>query len=316
MLLIAQDQETLRVESPVAASDPRFADYVASLVGAPVEPGDAYTVLRNGDGVSADARRDRASAKTRINFETYVFKDGDIGDRFLAALERAAQRGVTVRMILDPIGSVLGDTNSERLKKAGAQLAWFNPLGFWALEESNYRTHRKTLVVDGDVAFTGGMGIADQWLGNAQDKEHWRDTQFQDHRSRRARARSVVLRKLDRIRRPSRRRRSIPSCRRGATGARSVVVWSNPMAGASNVKLLYLLAIGAARKTHRHPIAVHHARPVHALEPRPRRASAASGFACWPKARSPTPCRSSTPAATTTRICSTRASRSSNTSRR
>ena len=247
LLLLAQDQDTLRVESPVDAADPRFADYVASLVGAAVEPGDAYVVLRNGAAfppmLNAIER-----AKKRITFETYVFKEGGVGDQFLAALEQAAQRGVSVRMILDPIGSVVGDTNQERLKKAGVQLAWFNPLEFWALEESNYRTHRKTLVVDGDVAFTGGMGIADQWLGNAQDRDHWRDTQFQ--------ITGPAVRALEAsfyenwIESGGRSAPALdPELPSRATGARSIVLWSNPTAGASNVKLLYLIAIGAARKT-------------------------------------------------------------------
>ena len=247
LLLLAQDQETLRVESPVDASDPRFADYVASLVGAAVEPGDAYTVLRNGDAFPPMLAAIQ-QAKKRITFETYVFKEGGIGDEFIAALEQAAQRGVTVRMILDPIGSVLGSDNQERLKKAGVQLSWFNPLQFWALEETNYRTHRKTLVVDGDVAFTGGMGIADQWLGQAQDPEHWRDTQFQ--------ITGPAVRALEAsfyenwIESGGRSAPALdPELPSRATGARSVVLWSNPTAGASNVKLLYLLAIGAARTT-------------------------------------------------------------------
>lgn len=247
LLLIAQDQETLRVDSPVAASDPRFADYVASLVGAAVASGDTYTVLRNGDAFPPmlDAIE---KARTRINFETYVFKDEAIGERFLEALERAAARGVTVRMILDPIGSVLSQDNQQRLERAGITLVWFNPLRFWTLEETNYRTHRKVLVVDGAIAFTGGMGVADQWLGNAQDAEHWRDTQFQ--------VTGPAVRALE----ASFYENWIESGGRSApaldpeppprpTGARSVVLWSNPTAGASNVKLLYLLALGAARRT-------------------------------------------------------------------
>ncbi|MGH9222202.1 MAG: phospholipase D-like domain-containing protein [Vicinamibacterales bacterium] len=247
LLLLAQDQETLRVESPVDASDPRFADYVASLVGAAVEPGDAYIVLRNGDAFPPMLSAIQ-QAKRRITFETYVFKEGGIGDEFVTALAQAAQRGVTVRMILDPIGSVLGSDNQERLKKAGVQLTWFNPLRFWALEETNYRTHRKTLVVDGEVAFTGGMGIADQWLGQAQDPEHWRDTQFQIS--------GPAVRALEAsfyenwIESGGRSAPALdPELPSRATGARSVVMWSNPTAGASNVKLLYLLAIGAARTT-------------------------------------------------------------------
>ena len=178
LLLVAQDQDTLRVESPIAASDPGFAEYVASLMGAAVEPGDAYVVLRNGEAFPPmlDAIR---NARSRIVFETYVFKEEGIGERFIEALEQAARRGVTVRVIVDPIGSVLGTASQERLAAAGVQLAWFNPLRFWTLEETNYRTHRKVLVVDGAVAFTGGMGVADQWLGNAEDPDHWRDTQFQ-----------------------------------------------------------------------------------------------------------------------------------------
>ena len=247
LLLVAQDQETLRVDSPVDAADPRFADYVASLVGAAVEPGDVYTVLRNGDAFPPmlDAIE---KSRTRINFETYVFKDEEIGERFLQALERAAARGVTVRMVLDPIGSALSDDSQQRLEKAGVKVEWFNPLRFWSLEETNYRTHRKVLVVDGAVAFTGGMGVADQWLGNAQDPEHWRDTQFQ--------ITGPAVRALE----ASFYENWIESGGRSApaldpepppqsTGARSVVLWSNPTAGASNVKLLYLIAIGAARKT-------------------------------------------------------------------
>jgi cardiolipin synthase len=247
LLLIAQDQDTLRVESPVPASDPRFPDYIASLTGAAVESGDAYTVLRNGEAFPPMLQAIR-DARTRINFETYVFKDGGIGDRFLEALEQAAGRGVVVRMILDPIGSVLKAENGERLEKAGVQLVWFNPLRFWTVEETNYRTHRKTLVVDGEVAFTGGMGVADQWLGHAQDPDHWRDTQFQ--------VTGPAVRALE----GSFYENWIESGGRSApaldpeppprpTGARSVVIWSNPTAGASNVKLLYLLAIGAARRS-------------------------------------------------------------------
>ena len=201
VLYLAQDPATIRVESPVAAADSRFPDYVASLVGAPVHEGDAYTVLHNGDEAYPAMLAAIENAKTRINFETYVFNEGEIGDRFVDALARAAQRGVIVRIVLDPIGSSLESKSTDKLKAAGAKLAWFNPLGFFSLEDDNYRTHRKTLVVDGDVAFTGGMGVADHWLGHAQDKEHWRDTPLPDHRPRGPRARRIVLRELDRNRR-------------------------------------------------------------------------------------------------------------------
>lgn len=248
VIFFAQDPEALRVESPVEATDPRFPDYVASLVGAPVERGDAYTVLRNGDEAFPPMLAAIDAAKSRISFETYVFKDGDIGDRFVDALARAARRGVTVRVVLDPIGSLMKPKNRDLLTEAGGKLAWFNDIGFFTIEEANYRTHRKTLVVDGQIAFTGGMGVADYWTGRAQDKDHWRDTHFQ--------ITGPAVRSLE----ASFYENWIESGGRSApaldpempprpTGARSVVLWSNPMSGASNVKLLYLLAIAAARKT-------------------------------------------------------------------
>lgn len=248
VLYLAQDPATLRVDSPVAASDPRFPDYVASLVGAPVHDGDTYTVLHNGDETFPAMLQAIDNARTRVNFETYVFSDGAIADRFVDALARAAQRGVEVRIILDPIGSSLGSKSTDRLREAGAKLAWFNPLKFFTLEELNYRTHRKTMVVDGDVAFTGGMGVADHWLGNAQAKDNWRDTHF--------RITGPVVRALEGsfyenwietggLSAPA----LDPPLPPRPTGARSVVVWSNPMTGASNIKLQYLLAIAAARKT-------------------------------------------------------------------
>ena len=127
-------------------------------------------------------------------------------------------------------------------------VVWFNPLRPWTIEETNYRTHRKVLVVDGEVAFTGGIGLADHWLGHAQDPEHWRDTQFRvTGPAVRALEASFYenwlesgggsVPALDPERPPQ------------GTGARSIVIWSNPTGGASNVKLLYLLSIAGARRT-------------------------------------------------------------------
>ena len=248
VLYLAQDPATIRVESPVAAAEARFPDYIASLVGAPVHEGDAYTALHNGDEAYPAMLAAIDGAKTRVNFETYVFSDGEIADRFVDSLARAAERGVVVRIVLDSIGSSLKSESTDKLKAAGAKLAWFNPLGFFSLEDYNYRTHRKTLVIDGDVAFTGGMGVADHWLGHAQAKENWRDSHF--------RIVGPTVRALEGsfyenwietggLSAPA----LDPPLPPLATGARSVVVWSNPMTGASNIKLQYLLAIGAARKT-------------------------------------------------------------------
>jgi cardiolipin synthase A/B len=246
VLLLAQDQETLQVESPVAATDPRFADYVASLVGAPVEPGGEYVVLRNGDEVFPPMLDAIRSAQHRISFESFIYEDGVAGDPFTMELAGAARRGVTVRIVLDAVGGELSDESAGKLEQAGVEIRWFNPIRPWSLEETNYRTHRKVLVVDGDVAFTGGIGLADHWLGHAQDPDHWRDTQFKvTGPTVRALEASFYENWLESG------GRSVPALdpERPAQGtARSVVAWSNPTAGASNVKLLYLLSIAAARQ--------------------------------------------------------------------
>lgn len=248
VIFFAHDPETLRVESPVHASDERFLEYLSSLVGAPVQTGDAYTVLHNGDEAFPAMLEAINAAKSRINFETYVYKDGEIGDRFVEALANAAKRGVTVRVVIDPIGSLMKPRNRDLLSEAGARLSWFNPIGFFTVEVANYRTHRKTLVVDGEVGFTGGMGVADYWQGHAQDEEHWRDTHFKvvgpsvlalegSFYENWIESGGLSAPALD-LDPPSHH-----------TNARSIVLWSNPVSGASNVKLLYLLTMAAARKT-------------------------------------------------------------------
>jgi cardiolipin synthase len=247
LLLLAQDQETLTVQSPVAAADPRFAEYLGSLVGAPVEPGDRYEVLRNGDEVFPPMLEAIRQAQRRISFESFIYEDGAVGDQFTNEFVKAAQRGVEVRVVLDAFGATLSNESEKKLTDAGVQVVWFNLVRPWSLEEANYRTHRKVLVVDGEVGFTGGLGLADHWLGHAQSPEHWRDTQFK--------VQGPAVRGLEASfyenwlesggqSAPALDPRQPPQ----NTGAQSVVVWSNPTGGASNVKLLYLLSIAGARE--------------------------------------------------------------------
>jgi cardiolipin synthase A/B len=248
LLMLAQDQETLRVQSPVAAADERFADYVASLVGAPVEVGDRYTVLRNGDEVFPPMLDAIRNAQRRISFESFIYEDGVVGDQFTRELVAAAARGVTVRIVLDAFGASLSADSERQLRDAGVQVSWFNEIRPWTLEEANYRTHRKVLVVDGTLGFTGGLGLADHWICHAQSPEQWRDTHFKvvgpSVRLLEAafyenwlEAGGLSAPALD------------PQPPPRDTEARTVVVWSNPTGGASNVKLLYLLSIAGARQT-------------------------------------------------------------------
>ena len=250
LLLLAQDQETLQVRSAFAADDPRSAAYLAALVGADLTRGNRYDVLTNGDQMFPPMLEAIANAKHRISFEGFVYESGETGDRFTAAFEKAAQRGVKVYIVLDWAGaSSLEDADVERLKKAGCNIVDFNPTSWYELEELNYRTHRKILVVDGEIGFTGGAGVADQWLGNAQDPNHWRDTHvrvrgpivrtmegafFENYMES---AGTVTMPELDDV---------IPPA---GNEAASMVVVSSANSGSTDLKRLYLLLMASARRT-------------------------------------------------------------------
>jgi cardiolipin synthase len=249
LLGLAQDQEVLRIKSAVEARDARFLDYVASLTNSPVSRGDRFEVLQNGDGIFPPMLAAIKGAKQRISFESFIWWDGELSRQFTAAFADAALRGVAVRIVLDAVGAAkLPDDAQAQLRGAGVRTVWFNPVRPWTLEEANYRTHRKLLAVDGSVAFTGGVALADHWLGNAQDKDHWRDTQF--------RITGPLVRSLEAsfyenwLESGGGEAPALdPEDPAPAGRSRSMVIWSNATGGASNIKLLYLLSLGGARRT-------------------------------------------------------------------
>src|SRR4029453_5133169 len=162
---------------PLGVPGPRVMESVASLVGAPITDGDAYQMLENGDAIFPSMLDAIGEAQHRISFDSFIYSKGEIANRFTAALKKAARRGVRVRIVLDSIGSMdLPESTVKELTTAGVQVVCFNPRASWSIGEVNYPPHRKVLVVDGAVAFTGGVGVADHWGGNARTEEEWRDT--------------------------------------------------------------------------------------------------------------------------------------------
>jgi cardiolipin synthase A/B len=249
LLMLAQDQDTLKVRSAVSADDPRHSAYLAALVGAALTRGNRYDVLTNGDHIFPAMVEAIKSAKRRISFETYIYDKGQVADEFTAALEEAARRGVHVNLVVDSVGgSGMKADDVKRLEAAGCTIGSFHSLRWYNLEEVNYRTHRKILVVDGEVGFTGGAGVADHWLGHAQDKAHWRDTQirmrgpivrlvegaFYENFVETA---GIITPELDDLRREE-----------DDTG-HSIVLRSSPTGGSNDLKRLYLLGIASARRT-------------------------------------------------------------------
>jgi cardiolipin synthase A/B len=247
-LVIAQDQETLRIKTPLATEDPRFPDYLATLIGNPLTAGDTYIVHTNGDQAFPAMLAAIEAARYRIAFETYIFGAGRVAEQFTTAFEAAARRGVECRMVLDAVGaSDMDERHIERLQDAGCRIGWFNAVSSFSIEEVNYRTHRKALVVDGDIAFIGGIGIADQWLYDAEEAPRWRDTHFEVRGPAAINVEASFHENW--IETGGEVEPDVLMHARPEGKAQSIVVWSSPEGGANEMKLLYLLAIAAARKT-------------------------------------------------------------------
>ncbi|QNP48961.1 phospholipase D-like domain-containing protein [Diaphorobacter aerolatus] len=157
----------------------QFRRDMGNLLGPAIVGGNHIRALQNGDEIFPAMLESVRAAKTSICFETYIYWSGDIGEEFADALAERALAGVKVHITLDWAGSLkMEERLIERVKKAGAEVQRYRPLRWYTVDRMNNRTHRKLLIVDGETAFTGGVGIADQWQGHAQDEDHWRDLHF------------------------------------------------------------------------------------------------------------------------------------------
>jgi cardiolipin synthase len=152
----------------------------SALPGAALTSGNRLELLENGDAIFPAMLDAIASARKTVNFEAYIFWSGAVGSRFRDALAERAAHGVTVRVLLDAVGSPGGRMKAgdvEILRRAGCRVEFFHSTKPWMVWVFNHRNHRRVLVVDGALGFTGGAGFADPWRGNADSKDHWRDTQ-------------------------------------------------------------------------------------------------------------------------------------------
>lgn len=178
-------REHYRVKHQFAAADPQFERTMSSMLGPKLVEGNNVVTLRNGDEIFPAMLRAIRGARHTIDFETYIYWHGNVGREFAEALAERAGARVAVHVILDWQGTRKMDHSALQLMKdAGVEVAEYNPLrplqpAFWYRPmRINNRTHRKLLIVDGRIGFTGGVGIADEWNGHAQDPKHWRDNHY------------------------------------------------------------------------------------------------------------------------------------------
>jgi cardiolipin synthase len=168
------------IEHEFAVEDPQFLRSIAPLLGPEILPGNRITTLHNGRDIFPAMLAAIRGARETITFETYIYWSGDIGRQFSEALCERAQAGVKIHVILDAVGCGKIETKYlDEMKAAGVQVERYHPLNWYTLARINNRTHRKLLVVDGRIGFTGGVGIADPWTGTADAADHWRDSHYQ-----------------------------------------------------------------------------------------------------------------------------------------
>jgi cardiolipin synthase len=164
---------------PEAAAAERVRRTLEGVLGVPATEGNRIEVLRNGDEIFPALFNAVESAQHTVDFLTYVYWRGRVGTELAHLLAGRARAGVRVRVLLDALGSRPIDRDLvAQMERAGVQVCWFRPPGRFRPWEVNHRTHRKVLIVDEAVAFTGGVGISDNWLGDARGPDEWRDTHF------------------------------------------------------------------------------------------------------------------------------------------
>lgn len=150
-----------------------------SVTGTPFTEGNEVTVLRNGDQIFPTMLEAIRGAQRSVDLMTFVYWKGDIAVAFAEALATAARRGVRVRLLIDALGGRLIDsTLVKQMNAAGAQVEWFRKPFLKSPFKSNHRLHRKVCIVDERIGFTGGVGIAEEWCGDARDESEWRDSHF------------------------------------------------------------------------------------------------------------------------------------------
>jgi cardiolipin synthase len=230
--------------------DLAFLQTMHALTGAPLSEGNHVTILKNGVEIFPSMLSAIRAAKKTINLEFYIYWDGEIGRTFAEALAERARAGVQVKIVLDAVGSsAMSQSLTDFMTRNGIDLEWYHPLRWYTLSRFNHRTHRKLLIVDGEIGFSGGVGIADNWLGNADSKDHWRETvarvegpvvtqmqfAFLDNW---VKSRGELLTGLDYFPQVERRGPHLTQ-----------VIKSSPTEGSSAVKLLYVVSIVSATRS-------------------------------------------------------------------
>ncbi len=230
--------------------DPQLRREMGSLLGPAIVAQNEVFPLQNGDEIFPAMLAAIRAAKRTITFETYIYWSGTVGREFATALIERARAGVRTHVMLDWMGcSKLPTLLIEQMRHAGVEVERYHALRWYSLGRLNNRTHRKVLVVDGVIGFTGGVGIADQWAGDAQDAAHWRDMHFRVQGPVVAQLQAAFLDNwIKTTGRVLHGEDYFPAL--DAAGNQEMQLFiSSPEGGSSSMRLMYLTAITAAERS-------------------------------------------------------------------
>jgi len=230
--------------------DPQFEREMGTLLGPAILPGNQVTALQNGDQIFPAMLKAIRAAQYTINFETYIYWSGRTGEEFAEALIERVRADVKIHLMLDWLGSQkMAPQLVERMQDAGVEIERYHALHWYSLGKLNNRTHRKVLIVDGRIGFTGGVGIADQWTGHAEDPDHWRDMHFRIEGPVVAQFQAAFLDNwIKTTGRVLNGDTYFPTLTPVA-GIKMHMFMSSPAGGSESMRLMYLMAITAAQRS-------------------------------------------------------------------
>jgi len=238
------------VERQYATGEPAYFRALGTLLGPSILAGNRVMALQNGREIFPAMLDAIRSARETITFESYIYWSGDIGQAFAEALSERARAGARVHLLLDWFGSQkIEDRLLALMRDAGVEVQLYRPLSWYHLGRLNNRTHRKLLVVDGRVGFTGGVGIADQWDGDAEDPSHWRDTHYRVEGPVVAQMQATFLDNWSKVSGEVRHGAEYLPPAVPAGAMRAQMFSSSPEGGAQSMHLMYLLVLTAATTT-------------------------------------------------------------------
>src|SRR5688500_5053707 len=239
-----------KLEHRHAVTHPQFRRELGTLLGPPILGGNRVVNLENGAEIFPAMLDAIRQAKRTVNFETYIYWSGEIGHEFVAALSDRARAGVEVQVLIDWVGSQkMDEALLEEMKAAGVTVERYHPLKWYHLARMNNRTHRKLLVVDGRIGFTGGVGIADNWDGNADSPDHWRDSHYRIEGPAVAQMQAAFLDNWIKTTGTVLQGAGYFPELAAAGNSEAQVFTASPSGGGDSMLLMYLMSITAAEKT-------------------------------------------------------------------